>query len=103
MADSPVFDKTCEELEQRTDLERIEVRGTVRIALKAAGLSVQSVDAAQMRVALRKVFPNELEIRGVEDAAAVCEGVAAAIEDIVFDGAGDRAGAAAAAMSRFGS
>ena len=79
MADSPVFDRTCEELEQRTHLERLEVRGTVRIALKAAGLDAQSVDAEQMSVVLRRVLPDEFETRGVDDAAARCEEVAASI------------------------
>ena len=103
MADSPVFDRTSEELEQRTPLERLEVRGTVRIALKAAGLDVQSVDAAQMGVVLRKVLPKELETRGVGDAAALCEEIAAAIEDMVFEAPADRTKAAAATMSRLGS
>ena len=66
MADSsPVFDKTCEEIEQRTSLERIEVRGTVRIGLKAAGLDAIGVYGAQMAVMLRKLLPKELEARGV--------------------------------------
>ena len=102
-ADSPVFERTCEEIEQRTPLERLEVRGTVRIGLKAAGLDADSVGAEQMVVMLRRVLPEELEIRGISDAAALCEGVAAAIEGVVFEAPADRAGAAAATMSRFGS
>ena len=53
VSDSPVFDRTCDELEQRTTLDRLAARGTVRIALKSAGLEVTSVDAAQMGVVLR--------------------------------------------------
>jgi hypothetical protein len=101
-ADSPVFERTCQELEQRTNLDRLEVRGTVRIGLKAAGLDGYSVDAAQMVVILRKVLPTELEIRGIGDTAAVCEEVVTAIEGIAFEAPADRAGAAAATMSRFG-
>lgn len=101
--DSPVFEKTCEELEQRTPLERLEVRGTVRIGLKAAGLDVHGVDVAQMAVMLRKVLPEELEMRGIGEAASLCDEIAGAIEGIAFEASDDRAGAAAATMSRFGS
>ncbi len=102
-ANSPVFEKTCEEVERRTDLDRLEVRGTVRIGLKAAGLDAASVDAAQMVVMLRKVLPKELEIRGVDQTTSLCEEVATAIEGGVFEATTDRAGAAAATMNRFGS
>ena len=103
MADSPVFDRTCEELDERTSLERIEVRGTVRIALKKAGLDARSVDATQMGVVLRKVLPGELDARGVEESAAVCDQIAAAIDGMASGGVGDRAGTAAATMDRLGS
>jgi hypothetical protein len=101
--DSAVFEATCEELEARTSLDKLEVRGTVRIALKAAGLEVRSVDAEQMVVVLRRVLPSELESRGISEAAAVCDGVVSAVEEISGDGTADRAAGAAAAMSRFGS
>ena len=100
--DSPVFERTCEEIEQRTGLDRLTARGTVRIGLKAAGLDFSSVDARQMIATLRRVLPEELTSRGVEAAAALCEEVVAAIEDIDFEASGDRAGTAAATMTRFG-
>ena len=99
---SPVFEAACTELEQRTSLARLEVRGTVRIGLKAAGLDAGGVDAAQIAVMLRKLLPSELEARGVSDAASVCGEVAAAIEGGAFEAPADRAGAAAETMGRFG-
>ena len=61
MADSSVFERSCELLALHTSLERIEVRGTVRIALRGAGLDVASVDSSQMCVVLDRLMPRELE------------------------------------------
>lgn len=72
MADAPAFDWVCTELEQRTSLDRLEARGTVRLALKEAGLDSRSLTPEQLKVVLEKVMPRELESRGVEDAAGVC-------------------------------
>jgi len=76
MADSATFDLACSELERRTSLNRLEVRGTVRIALKNAGLD-GSVTPAQMKVVLERVLPAELKARGVADADGHCAAVAA--------------------------
>lgn len=104
MADSPVFEKTCQELEQRTSLDRLAVRGTVRLGLKAAGLDAASVDAAQMGTVLRKVLPGELEARGIDHPQQLCEELADALAGMRFEAAAtDRAGAAASTIARFGS
>ena len=103
MADSPVFDRSCAELEQRTGLDRLAARGTVRIALKSAGLDVAGVDAAQMVVVLRKVLPAELSTRGIGDATAVCDAIADVLAETHFEVTPDRAGEAAATIARFGS
>jgi len=102
MADSPVFALACEELERLTSLERLAARGTVRIALKKAGLDVASVDATQMTVVLRRVLPAELRSRGVEEAEQVCEALAAALAERRFEVAPDRASRAAETIERFG-
>jgi hypothetical protein len=72
MADSVAFLFVSEELGERTALEPIEARGTVRIALKKAGLSAQSVTNDQMAVVLERVLPGELEKRGIQDASVLC-------------------------------
>ena len=72
MSDSPAFDYVCGELEARTELDRLAARGTVRLALKQAGLEARSVTADQMKVVLDRVLPDELNSRGIEGGAAVC-------------------------------
>ena len=72
MADSPAFDFVCSELEQRSNLDRLEARGTVRLALREAGLEARSVTPDQMKVVVERVLPKELTTRGIADADAVC-------------------------------
>jgi predicted RNA methylase len=76
-----VFDFVAEQLESRSDLEKLEARGTVRIALKESGLDAQTVTAEQMLVVLEKVLPGELETRGVGDATAACGAMAVALKE----------------------
>jgi hypothetical protein len=72
MADSPVFEFVCAEIEQRTSLARLEARGTVRLALKEAGLAASSVSVREMQVVLDRLLPAALASRGIEDGAALC-------------------------------
>ena len=73
--DTAIFDSAAERLESHSDLDRLEARGTLRIALKLAGLAADSVTPSQLCVVFEKVMPGELEKRGVSDAAAVCSAV----------------------------
>ena len=82
MAESEVFDVVCSEIESRTNLDRLEARGTVRISLKRAGLDAGSVDSKQMAVVLEKVLPMELSSRSVEGAEAICSGLQGRIRSI---------------------
>jgi hypothetical protein len=72
MADSPAFDWICKELESVTSLDRLESRGTIRLALRSAGLDADSVLPDQMRVVIEKLLPRELSIRGVANAETLC-------------------------------
>jgi hypothetical protein len=72
VADSPVFDAVADALQARAGLDALAARGTLRIALKSAGLEARSVTAAQMLVVLDKVLPRELESRGVSDSREAC-------------------------------
>jgi hypothetical protein len=74
MADS-IFDLVASELERRTDLAKLEARGTVRLALREAGLDARSVNAEQMSVMLDKVMPKEMQSRGVEDPERICQAI----------------------------
>ncbi len=103
MADAPVFDWTCTRLEQDTSLDRLESRGTVRLALKAAGLEARSVLPAQMTVVIQKVLVDELSTRGIDDAEDVCGRLAAGLEGEAANLAiGDAAETPDAVFSRLG-
>jgi hypothetical protein len=87
LADSPAFDWTCQQLEEATVLDRLESRGTVRIALKSAGLDAASVLPSQMCVVLEKLMPGELSARGIENAGALCARLAEEVVEIDSGGA----------------
>jgi hypothetical protein len=70
-----LFDTAAERFEQETDLDRLEARGTLRIALKEAGLDSKNLTFPQLSVVLEKIMPQELEARAVETPAAVCNAV----------------------------
>lgn len=69
---SAVFDHVSRELEDQTAFTAVEARGTVRLALKAAGLDAATVSAADMAVVLAKILPGELRSRKVANADDVC-------------------------------
>jgi hypothetical protein len=67
-----LFDSVCQELERRTGLERLAMRGTVRLALKSVGLDPATLSRAQLELVARQVLPDELSKRGVADAGRIC-------------------------------
>ena len=78
---SGLFDVAALSLEQCTSLNRLEARGTLRFALKTAGLDTKGLTAEQLGVVFERVLPAELAMRGIEDAAEVCAAVAASVEN----------------------
>ena len=76
-----VFDLAADQLEAATDLEKLEARGTLRLALREAGLDATSLTETQLRVVAIQVLPAELRARGVEQPEMVCEQVAKAVEE----------------------
>jgi hypothetical protein len=70
-----LFDFAADRLEHHASLERLEARGTLRIALKAAGLDPKNLTGAQLQVVFEKVMPGELDNRGVSDVRDVCAAV----------------------------
>ncbi len=77
-----LFDSIAEALEQATSLDRLESRGTLRLALKTGGLDARSLTAEQLAVVLRKLMPAELETRGVENSQSICETLAQTTADL---------------------
>jgi hypothetical protein len=100
MASSKVFEWLCDELEGATSFDRLEARGTVRLALKDAGLDASSVDSNQMKVVLEKVLPGELSRRGIDNAEALCSRLAAAASSV--DDGGAAASSPEAVFARLG-
>ena len=75
------FEFVCKALEASTDLDRLQARGTVRIALRAAGLEPEKVTAEQMSAVLDKLMPKELAALGVADPEAACATVASSLNN----------------------
>jgi hypothetical protein len=80
MAGSSAFEWLCTALEESTTLERLEARGTVRIALKEAGLEPRTVTPSELRVVVQKILPRELRNRGVQNEAALCDRLVAGLQ-----------------------
>jgi len=76
-----IFDFVAEQLESRSDLGKLEARGTVRLALKESGFDARAVTAKQMAVVLELVLPNELTSRGVENAESICSSLATSLQE----------------------
>ena len=79
MADA-LFDIAAERLGESSEMDRLSARGTLRLALKAAGLDANRLTVPQLRTVFKKIMPKELEARGVADAAACCKTAMDAIE-----------------------
>ncbi len=82
MPDARAFDLVCDQLEAGTSLERLEARGTVRLALKQAGLEARGVTPEQMSVVVSRILPEELATRGVEGASSLCESISADLKSL---------------------
>ena len=79
MSDGHAFLALCDALESSTSLDRLESRGTVRLALKQAGLDPAGASPAQLAVVVEKLLPAELESRGVDP------GVTEALARMLYD------------------
>jgi hypothetical protein len=74
-----IFELVADELERRTDLAKLEARGTVRLALKESGLDPRGVTRDQMSVMLEKIMPAEMRSRGIEDPRPICQAILTAL------------------------
>ncbi len=81
-----LFDIVAERLEHHTEFSRIEARGTLRIALKEAGLKAKTLTLPQLETVFKKLMPGELERRRVEDAVAICNIVVGEVARIAGPG-----------------
>jgi hypothetical protein len=76
-----LFDFAAERLEQHTGSSQLEARGTLRIAVKSAGLDPKSLSIDELRVVFEKLMPRELEQRGVQDTLSACAAVMRDLEN----------------------
>jgi hypothetical protein len=93
-----LFECAAERLERGTGLDRLEARGTLRLALKSAGLEPGSLTPEQLRVVFERILPGELQTRGVSGAAEICETL---MEEIAASPAADAGFAGASADDVF--
>ena len=78
--DATLFDLAAERLKHHTGLDRLAARGTLRIALKSAGLAPNNMTGAQLQVVFEQVMPGELDSRGVSGVQAICTAVLADLQ-----------------------
>mgnify|MGYP000202473185 FL=1 len=55
MKNSAVFELPVDKLEELTSFNRLEARGTLRLALKESGLEVKALRADQLKVVLERL------------------------------------------------
>jgi hypothetical protein len=94
------FDWLADKLSAATALSALEARGTLRLALKAAGLDPHTAAADALRVVVQRVLAGELRARGVEGADTLCERLAGELESARF--AAPTAESAEAVFARLG-
>jgi len=81
-----LFELVAQELQARSELESLEARGTIRLALKSSGLTAREVTQEQMIVVIEQVLPRELRVRGVENPDAVCRELSQVIKGAKIEG-----------------
>ena len=102
MAESEAFTLVCEHLERATGLARPAARGTVRLALKEAGLDAETVTPAQMAVVTEKVLPAELGALRIADVEGHCQTLRGRLKRMVSEPSGAGEASPEAVFERMG-
>ena len=71
-----VADRLCE----LSELDRIESRGTIRIAFKKAGVDVKRFGLVDLEAVFATIMPEELELRGCADPGPTCDAIIRSLE-----------------------
>jgi hypothetical protein len=100
MGESKAFDIACSYLERSTGLERPAARGTVRLALKEAGLDPETVTADQLAVVTEKLLPAELRALRISDVDGHCHSLRAHLRRLDEGNAGAAAAGPEAVFER---
>ena len=91
MAETTAFETASACLEQSSSLTSIEARGTIRLALKAAGFDAKTATARALTAVVERVLPAELRSRRIADPDTICAKIALALEGIAGEPATDTA------------
>ena len=91
MAGTTAFETACACLEQSTSLTSLEARGTIRLALKAAGFDAKTAGARALAAVVQRVLPAELRSRRIADPDAICAKIALALEGVAAEPVSDTA------------
>lgn len=100
---SDLFALVADRLETLTELDRLEARGTLRIALKKAGVDAKKFTVAELEAVFAKIMPDALVQCGVPNAAEVCGRVLASLPSDLRDEPGDSAASRDEIMRRLAS
>ena len=84
MPESEAFEFVCEELALHASFERLVARGTVRIAVKAAGFNAGLATGEEMARVVERLLPYELADRGVPGGDALCADLARRVRRMEF-------------------
>ncbi len=76
------FQFVCEQLGEHVQLDRLALRGAVRLALKAAGFEPRGVRPSEMAVVVSRMLPKELTACGVTDPETLCAKLAAVVSGL---------------------
>lgn len=83
--ESPVFERAADELEVLSRMSRLEARGTLRLALKEAGLIPKTINAKSMLVVLERVLPQLLLRRGVSTGPDMCRAISSVVRSLTSE------------------
>ena len=88
---SDLFALVADGLEAETVFGRLETRGTLRIALKKAGVDAKNFTLVELEATFAKIMPDELARRGVRNAIGVCDTVLKSLPSDLRNAPGDPA------------
>jgi hypothetical protein len=74
------FTLVADRVSELSQLDRLEARGTLRIALKRAGVDAKHLELDEVAAIFSTIMPEELEARGCSDSAAICDAIIQSLE-----------------------
>lgn len=83
--ESHVFERAADELEVLSRMSRLEARGTLRLALKDAGLVSKTVNAKAMLVVLDRILPALLTRRGIQGVPEMCRSISQTVRSLTSE------------------